>query len=169
MLAPDGNFRTSLIPPTHTEPWVAVDYGGIKWVCVRSEAVYDCGCRNILLRNIHLQKKRNVGIAISLNNDVWARSYMQGCKMPVQENITLEHVYFENEVGALIESNYPCDKITVADTRLCGSRIVFRAERLDGLVYPTANLTLDNVAEGTECVDCDDGHPVCVRVIDKRG
>ena len=165
VLAPDGNFRTSHIPPTHTEPWVAVDYGGIKWVCVRSEAVYDCGCRNIVLRNIHLQKKRNVGIAISLNNDVWARSYIQGCKMPPQENITLENVYIENEVGALIESNYPCDGITVASTDLGDSRIVFRAERLDGLVYPTASLTLRHVAGGKEGVICGDGHRVCVKDI----
>ena len=51
VLQPDGNFRISDVPPTHSEPWVAKEYGGIKWVRVRNEAVYDCGCRNITIRN----------------------------------------------------------------------------------------------------------------------
>lgn len=160
VLRPDGNFRISDIPPTHTEPWVAKEYGGIKWVRVRDEAVYDCGCRNIVLRNIHLQKKRDVAVAISRNNDVWARSYMTGCTPIPQENITLENIYIENEVKTLLYSNHPCDNITVADTNMKGSNIVLSAEPLEALTYPTVNLTLKNVASTEDSVITDGDHTV---------
>ena len=160
VLRPDGNFRISDIPPTHSEPWVAKEYGGIKWVRVRDEAVYDCGCRNIVLRNIHLQKKRDVAVAISLNNDVWARSYMTGCTPIPQENITLENIYIENEVKTLLYSNHPCDNITVADTDMKGSNIVLSAEPLEALTYPTVNLTLKNVASTEDPVITDGDHVV---------
>lgn len=56
VMRPDGEVYESITPPSH-EFGVAT-YDGIQWVCVRDEAVYDCGCRNILLRDIHLGKKR---------------------------------------------------------------------------------------------------------------
>ena len=160
VLQPDGNFRISDVPPTHSEPWVAKEYGGIKWVRVRNEAVYDCGCRNITIRNIHLQKKRNVAIAISLNNDVWARSYVAGCTPVPQENITLENICIENEVATLLDSNHPCNNITVADTDLKDSSLTFRSEPLDSLTYPTVNLTLKNVTSTADPVVTDGNHAV---------
>lgn len=160
VLQPDGKFRISNIPPTHSEPWVAKDYGGIKWVMVRDEAVYDCGCRNITLRNIHLQKKRSVAIAISLNNDVWARSYVDGCTPVPQENITLDNIYIENRIDAVLHSNHPCDNITVSNTDLKSSNIVFEAVNLPDLTYPTVNLTLKGVtAEGGK-ITASDSHPI---------
>lgn len=160
VLNPDGKFLTSNVPPTHKEPWVAKEYGGIKWVMVRNEAVYDSGCRNIVLKNIRLQKKRNTAIAISLNNDVWARSYYEGCVMPPQENITLENISIENEIDTLLCSNYPCDNITVSETDLKDSKIYFHAEVSDGLTYPIANVTLKNVTLNENTLVCDEKHQI---------
>ncbi len=160
VLKPNGVFSISNVPPIHTEPWIAKEYDGIKWVLVRDTKNYDCGCRNVVFRNIHLQKKRNIAIAISLNNDVWARSYHNGCVMIPQENITLEKIYIENDIEALLYSNYPCDNIMVADTDLKDSKICFRAEKLDNLLYPTANVTLKNVITKKNSIIFDEKHQI---------
>ena len=164
VLEPNGVFRVSDVPPTHTNFWEAKEYGGIKWVCVRNEAVYDCGCRNIVLRNIHLQKKRGVAVAISLNNDVWARSYVKNCVPVPQENITLENVSIENEIDALLLSNYPCNNINVIDTDLKNSTLCFKAEKLDGLNYPTVTVTLKNVTATESSIFCDEKHTINVKI-----
>ena len=162
VLEPNGAFSISSEPPTHTEPWVAKDYGGIKWVMVRDEATYDCGCRNIVLRNIHLQKKRTVAVAISLNNDVWARSYVENCTPVPQKNISLENISIENEIDSLLLSNYPCDNITVFDTDLKNTTLCFKSEDLDGLNYPTATVTLKNVKATENSIICDKNHKIKV-------
>lgn len=72
-MQPNGEIYTSCTQPTHT--FCVEEYDGIQWVCVRNKPVYDCGCRNIVLRDIHLQKKCKCAIGISLNYDNYARSY----------------------------------------------------------------------------------------------
>ena len=116
-----------------------------------------------MLRNIHLQKKRTVAVAISLNNDVWARSYVEGCKIPPQENITLDTFYIENGVDALLDSNYPCNGITVANTNLGDAKLCFRAENFEELTYPIADLTLKNVTLTENSVVFDEKHRINIK------
>lgn len=153
---PTGEVYTSFTPPTHDFGVKA--YDGIKWVCVRDEAVYDCGCRNVVLRDIHLQKKRDSAIGVALNQDVYANSYYPGCKLIPQDNINFERIYVENSVKHLICSNHPTDRITVKDTDLKDSKIYFRRTKIDGMTYPVASLTLDNVKRGEDGIVNDDGH-----------
>ena len=161
VMMPDGEVYTSLTPPSHSFG-VAV-YDGIRWVCVRDEAVYDCGCRNIVLRDIHLQKKRSGGaISIALNDDCYARSYVVGCKPVPQGNITFERIFIENEVPRLLVSNYPSENITLKDTDMKDSRVCFSIIPLDGLVYPTVEFTFENVIRTEGSLVADAGHPVCV-------
>ena len=161
VMRPNGEEYTSLTPPSHSFG-VAV-YDGIQWVCVRDEAVYDCGCRNLVFRDIHLQKDRpHRAIGISLNNDVYARSYVVGSRPVPQGNITFERIYIENKVPKLLGSNYPTENITIKDTDMKDSRIYFLAEQMEGLSYPAVSLTLENVICRTDFLVSDEGHPVCV-------
>ena len=133
---------------------------GIKWVCVRNEAVYDCGCRNIILRDIHLRKKRQHAISISLNYDKYARSFYSGCKPVAQGNITFERVSIENEIKNMIHSNYPSENIKILDTDLKDSKVYFQASDIDGLSYPTVDVTLENVVRKDDSIIFDEKHPV---------
>lgn len=161
VMRPNGEEYTSLTPPSHSFG-VAV-YDGISWVCVRDEAVYDCGCRNIVLRNIHLQKKRSQrAISIALNNDRYAKSYVVGCQPVPQGSITLERIFIENEVPQLLGSNYPSENITIKDTDMKDSKVYFWAKDLEGLVYPTVDITFENVIRTEDSVAFDEGHPVHV-------
>jgi hypothetical protein len=130
------------------------------WACVRNEAVYDCGCRNIVFRDLHLQKERNIAFHISLNYDSYARSYSQGCKPIPQGNFTFERIFVENKINMLLCSNYPSENISVYDTDLKDTKIDFRARRIEGLSYPTVDLTLDGVKRKERSVVFEEEHPV---------
>jgi len=145
ILRPDGKFYTSNTPPSHQRLGELKSYDGISWVCVRNDAVYDCGCRNIVFRDLHFQKERNIGIHISLNYDSYARSYYPGCNIIPQGNLTFERISVENKINMLLCSNYPSEHITVRDTDLKDAKIDFRASKIDGISYPTVDLTLERV------------------------
>lgn len=158
VMQPDGEVYTSYTQPTHTIG--VMEYDGIKWVCVRNEALYDCGCRNIVLRDIHLQKNRQCAIGISLNYDNYARSFYPDCRPVAQGNITLERILIENEIEYLIHSNYPSENIKLQDTDLKDSKVYFQASDIDGLSYPTVDMTLGNVVRNNDSIIFDEKHPV---------
>ena len=83
--------------------------------------------------------------------------------MPPQENITLDGFNIENDVEALLDSNYPCNGITVANTDLGNSKLRFRAEDLCGLFYPTVNVTLKNVITKDDSVIQDEDHIINIK------
>lgn len=162
VLRPDGRTYPSTTPPSHDFGLAVCD--GIPWVCVRDEAVYDCGCRNITLRNIRLQKKRSDrAISVALNMDAYARSYVQNCKPVPMENISMENISIEAEIPELFRADYPIKTVRIADTDLKGAKICFKAIDLEGLVYPTAELTLENVTVKQDSILADDRYPVRVQ------
>ncbi len=163
VMQPDGEVYTSHTRPEHS---VGVkEYDGINWVCVRNEAVYDCGCRNIVLRDIRLQKRRHCAVGISLNYDNYARSFYAGCKMVAQSGIVLDRVSIENETEYLLESNYPSENIKIIDTDLKDSKVYFRSSDIDGLSYPVADITLSNVVRKNDSIIFDEKHPVNIKDI----
>ncbi|MBQ3151194.1 MAG: hypothetical protein IJB86_08135 [Clostridia bacterium] len=163
VMQPDGEVYTSHTRPEHS---VGVkEYDGINWVCVRNEAVYDCGCRNIVLRDIRLQKRRHCAVGISLNYDNYARSFYAGCKIVAQSGIVLERVSIENEIKYLLESNYPSENIKIIDTDLKDSKVYFRSSDIDGLSYPAVDITLSNVVRKNDSIVFDENHPVNIKDI----
>lgn len=164
---PDGEVYTSSTPPSHE--FGVKTYNGIVWACVRDEGIYDCGCRNIVLRNIHLQKKRHSAIGLSLNYDVYARSYYPGCKLVAQENISFENIFIENEVKYLIESNHPTKDIRIKNTDMKNSAVYFMTTKIDGMSYPEADITLENVVTKPDSIIGDEGHPYHITVINEKG
>lgn len=157
----DGKLYKSVTPPTH-EMGVK-EYDGIAWVCTQEGELYDCGCRNITLKNIHLQKRRRCAVAISLNHDTYAQSIYPGCTPVPQSGITLEGVSVENRVDFLLHSNYPTGDVTVKDVDPNGSRIRFDSVsdrcKID---YPTPNLRVINVKGAEEIIECGGSHRVVI-------
>lgn len=163
VMQPDGEVYTSYTRPVHTSG--VAEHDGINWVCVRNESVYDCGCRNIVLRDIHLQKNRWCAVGISLNYDNYARSFYHGCTPLPQGNITLEHISIENQIEYLIHSNYPSENIKIYDTDLKDSKVYFQASDIEGLSYPTVDITLKNVVRKNDSIISDKKHPVNIKEI----
>lgn len=155
----DGKLYTSNTPPCH-EKGIA-EYDGINWVVVRNTEEFDCGCRNITIRNCSLQKKRDIGIAISLNYDTYARSYYPGCVCVPQSEITLENIVLENDVDTLLHSNYPTENITLKNIDFKSSKLCFDiAPKADGIIYPEVEINTKNVVLYESTVQTNPKHPV---------
>ena len=82
--------------------------------------------------------------------------------MVPQENITLESLSIENELDMIFCSNYPSAHIKIKDTDMKDSKACFKAEKLEGLIYPTADITLENVSRKEDSLCIDKDHPVTV-------
>ncbi len=155
----DGKLYTSETPPCH-EKGIA-EYDGINWVVVRNTEELDCGCRNIIIRNCTLQKKRDIGVAISLNYDTYARSYYPGCVCIPQSGITLDNVVIENNVDILLHSTYPSENVTLKNIDFKSSKLCFdTVSKADGVVYPQVEIKTENVIFNDGTVQNNPKHPI---------
>lgn len=159
---PDGRTCRSLTPPVHKEGMEVLD--GIHWVMVQEEEIYQCGCRNIHFKNIHLQKQRDTALSIHFDHDIYSRSVYPGAKMPVQQNIVLEGLIMENRIPCLVRSITPIDTIKIINSLLADCEI-----RLESLPqekeYPETRLLLmGNTfgAEGRSCLVCCEDNRSCL-------
>ena len=155
----DGKLYTSHTPPCH-EKGIA-EYDGINWVAVRNTEELDCGCRNITIRNCSLQKKRDIGIAISLNYDTYARSCYPGCVCVPQSGITLDNIVLENDVYILLHSTYPSENITLKNTDFKNSKLCFdTVSQADKIIYPEVEIKTENVVFGENTIQTNPKHPI---------
>lgn len=154
----DGKLYTSVTAPAHENG--TKEYDGINWVAVRNTEELDCGCRNIIIRDCKLKKKRDIGIAISLNYDTYARSCYPGCVNIPQSNITLDNISIENDVDILLKSNYPSENITLKNIDFKNSKICFDIEqKADGIIYPRVEINAENVIVNENTVHNNPDHP----------
>ncbi len=155
----DGKLYSSHTPPCH-EKGVA-EYDGINWVAVRDTEEFDCGCRNIVIKNCNLQKKRNIGIAISLNYDTYARSFYPGCVCVPQSEITLENIVLENEVDTLLHSNYPTKNVTLKNIDFKNSKLCFDiVAEAEKLIYPQVEIYSENVIFNKNTIQTNPKHSI---------
>lgn len=155
----DGKLYTSLTAPNHNSG--ICQYDGINWVAVRDSEELDCGCRNIIIRNCRLQKKRQIGISISLNYDTYARSFYPGCKNIPQGNMTFENLTVENDIETLLHSNYPTENIKLKNIDFKASKLRFDInESAKELVYPEVDIKTENVNVGKDSIISHPKHPI---------
>lgn len=156
---PDGTKYRSLTPPVHTEGMETHD--GIHWVMVQEEVTYECGCRNIHFKDIHLQKERETALSIHFDHDQYSRSVYPGAKMPVQENLVFENLVTQNRVKCLVRSITPVNTIKILNSVIGDSNILLESLPEEPVQYPvTQVLLLGNTftAKGkTELITCDSG------------
>ena len=160
----DGNLYTSHTAPCHEKG--IMEYDGINWAVVRDTEELDCGCRNITIRNCRLQKKRHIGIAISLNYDTYARSYYPGCACIPQSGITLDNVVLENDVDILLHSTYPSENITLKNIDFKNSKLCFDVEtKANEAIYPEVEINTENVVFYENTIQTNPKHPIKIRSV----
>lgn len=158
-----GVLYTSNTPPCHEKG--IMEYDGINWVVVRDTEEFDCGCRNILIRNCRLQKRRNTGIAVSLNYDTYARSYYPGCHCVPHRDITLENILLENDVDILFSSNYPTENITLKNIDFKNTKLCFdTVSKADKIIYPEVEVNAENVIFYENTIQASQKHPITLNL-----
>ncbi|MCE4565015.1 hypothetical protein INQ51_11905 [Maribellus sp. CM-23] len=91
---------------------------GITWVMTQDIISYTAGVRNVVFRNIQLEKPR-VPFSIEFNMGKHNRSYYSGAEIPVQENIILDNIKVLYDANIpLVQISSPVNMITLTNSRL---------------------------------------------------
>ena len=139
----DGQEYVSSTPPTHEKGTQTCD--GIVWVMVQEGTHLSAGCRNIVFRNIRLQKCRPVAFSLHFDNDKWSHSVYPYSKMPVQSNIRFENIKVEAPIRSFISSATPIENVTVSDCDLGESDVrLFCISGVEGIDYGESDITIEN-------------------------
>jgi len=139
---------TSTCRPVHESGTVTYP-DGITWVMSQDQNVsHSCGVRNVVFRNIHLQKKRRCALSLHFDNDDYSRSYYPDAELPVQENIVFKKVFVEAEIPILLQARTPVSVFSVVDSDIKDSRIHLRSLDTPGMVYDTTKIVLRNIRCG---------------------
>lgn len=113
--------------PTHTEGTVVLD--GIKWVLMQDDVQYTAGVRNVVFRDIYLEKPRQ-SFSIHFDNSSWSRSYYPGAEVPQQKQLLFDNVRVLHD-GELpfVKVNTPVDVFTITNCSLRNSGILFHGKK----------------------------------------
>lgn len=119
----DGVVYRSSTRPTHLSGSRELD--GITWGVVQSDLTYTAGVRNVVFRDIHLEKPR-IGFSIHFDADRYSRSYYPGAPVPRQEQLLFDNIrVLHDQPCDLLSIGTPVDVVTLAHSSLRNSRIDF--------------------------------------------
>jgi len=120
---PDGKVYISNTQPAHDKGIQVLD--GITWVMIQNDPVYTCGVRNVIFRNIFLEKPR-VGFSVHFDIGKFSRSYYPGAEVPKQEQLTFDNLRFlHNAPIAAFAIKTPMDVLTISNSSFNNNGIVF--------------------------------------------
>ncbi|MBS3820151.1 MAG: hypothetical protein KGY81_00115 [Phycisphaerae bacterium] len=120
---PDGTVYRSTTRPTHETGVCELD--GIEWVMAQDDPLTSAGVRDVVFRDIMLEKPRT-GFSVHFDCDRYSRSYYPGADRPVQEQILLDNVHVQHdEAVPLVWVGTPVDAICIRNSRLADSGVHF--------------------------------------------
>ncbi len=136
---PDGTIYKSLNPPTHETGKKEVD--GITWVMVQKDTIHTCGVRNVIFKNLFLEKPR-IGLSIHFDNDKFSRSYYPGAQTPVQEQLSFDNVrVLHNKAIPFLNIGTPVDVVSITNSSIRNNKInVYTNKALQDYLKTTINI-----------------------------
>lgn len=132
---PDGTLYKSLTRPTHESGSKVLD--GIKWGVVQNDVVYNAGVRNVVFRDIFLEKQR-IAFSIHFDNDRFSRSFYPGAIAVKQEQLLFDNIrilYPDNR--DFISVNTPVDVINIVNSSFGKGGIHFHGNKAMENYFPT--------------------------------
>lgn len=120
---PDGRIYKSITRPTHEKGSMMLD--SINWGVVQNDVTYTAGVRNVIFRDIFLEKPRTA-FSIHFDNDKYSRSYYPGAQIPKQEQLKFDNVrvLYDNKIDFL-RIGTPVDVVTLTNSSFRNNRINF--------------------------------------------
>lgn len=85
---PDGKIYTSNTQPAHQTGNKMLE--DIIWGLVQNDTFHTCGVKNVIFRNVFLEKP-SIGLSFHFDNDKYSRSYYPGAAVSLQEQITFDN------------------------------------------------------------------------------
>ena len=138
---PDGTVYTSTTRPTHLSGAKVLD--GINWGMVQDDVTYTAGVRNVVFRDIFLEKAR-VPFSVHFDNDRYSRSYYPGAQVPQQENIFIDNARVLHDAPIdFIRVDTPVNTLSIANSTLGNNHIAFYNNKAMP-DYGTTRITFSN-------------------------
>lgn len=124
---PDGKVYKSMTRPTFKSGAMVLD--GINWGMVQNDVTYTAGVRNVVFRDIYLEK-RTPPFSFHFDNDRFSRSYYPGATVPLQENFLIDNarVLYDAPID-FVKVDTPVDAMTITNSTLRNSRIAFYSNK----------------------------------------
>jgi len=124
---PDGTVYTSTTRPAHEAGSRILD--GINWGVVQTDVTYTAGARNVVFRDIFLEKPR-IAFSMHFDNDRYSRSYYPGAAIPRQEQIVFDNIrVLHNQPTEFLSIRTPADVLTIAHSSFKNNRIDFNGSK----------------------------------------
>ena len=114
---PDGTTYKSLTQPKQASGSQVLD--GINWGVVQTNVTYTAGVRNVVFRDIFLEKPRTA-FSIHFDNGKYSRSYYPGAAVPMQQQLVFDGIL---AVGT------PVDVVTIVNSSFRNNAIEFHGNR----------------------------------------
>ena len=119
----DGKVYTSLTRPVHASGQKELD--GIRWGMVQDKVIYQTAVRNIVFRDISLEKPRR-GFGTPNGDDKYDRSYYPGSEIPVNKNILLDNVRVTHDSAVdLCMFDLPVENLAITNSVFKNNGISF--------------------------------------------
>jgi hypothetical protein len=120
---PDGTKYMSKTKPTHEKGSMVLD--SINWGVVQNDVTYTAGVRNVIFRNIFLEKPR-IGLSIHFDNDKYSRSYYPNAPIPLQEQLSFDNirVLHDKPIPFLLIAT-PVDLVSISNSSIRNNNIKF--------------------------------------------
>ena len=123
----DGTVYKSVTQPAHESGSQVLD--GINWGVVQNDVTYTAGVRNVVFRDIFLEKPR-IGFSVHFDNDKYSRSYYPGAAVPQQEQLLFDNIrVLYTEPADFLSINTPVDVITIANSSFQAGGISFHGNK----------------------------------------
>lgn len=124
---PDGTKYISKTKPTHEKGSIELD--GINWGVVQNDITYTAGVRNVIFRNIFLEKPR-IGLSIHFDNDRYSRSYYPNAPIPLQQQLIFDNVrvLHDKPIPFLLIAT-PVDVVTISNSSIGNNPIKFTSNK----------------------------------------
>ncbi len=119
----DGTKYKSVTQPSHDFGSKVLD--GINWGVVQTDVTYTAGVRNVVFRDIFLEKPR-IGFSVHFDNDNYSRSYYPGAEIPKQEQLVFDNIrVIHNKPTEFLAIGTPVDVLTICNSSFKNNRIDF--------------------------------------------
>ena len=123
----DGTVYKSMTRPMHESGSQVLD--GINWGVVQTDVTYTAGVRNVVFRDIFLEKPR-IGFSVHFDNDRYSRSYYPGAEIPKQEQLVFDNIrVIHNQPTEFLSIGTPVDVLTITNSSFKNNRINFHGNK----------------------------------------
>ncbi len=124
---PDGTKYISNTRPTHQSGSQILD--GINWGVVQTDVTYTAGVRNVVFRDIFLEKPR-IAFSVHFDNDNYSRSYYPEAVVPKQEQLLFDNIrVLHDQPKDFLSVNTPMDVVTITNSSFRSGGINFHGNK----------------------------------------